>query len=186
MQQLLDEGCYCIFIGEDDIIPVNKKAIRGYIQASRETGVTHFMYAHHGPGNIDGYRAKEGVLEMYPNCVGGWCFFTKPGLEEVGLHDEALKNAYEHVELTWRLIKAKRTTPWGYFADVEDSKKWLEEIPESIDNSSIRKTEDWALGTYKALLHWKEKDPDFPLQHTLDGLTYELQEKANDKSVATN
>lgn len=180
MQQLLDEDCYCIFVGEDDIVPVSKRAITGYIKASRETGITHFMFAHHGPINKVGPNHREGIVETYPGCVGGWCFFTKPALEEVGLHDEEMVNAYEHVELTWRLAQARRTTPWGYFADVKGSKDWLQEISDSIENSSISKTEDWALRTCKALVHWRDKDPNFPLQHTLDGISEELKKKAKE------
>jgi glycosyltransferase involved in cell wall biosynthesis len=170
MNQLLEEDCYCVFIAEDDIIPVNKKAIRGYVQAARATGIAHMMFAHHGPGNASGPVFKSEHIEGYPACVGAWSFFTRPALFEVGLHDENFHNAYEHVELTWRLSRAKLTTPWGAFADATGSDKWLKEIPGSIDNSSIKKSEGWALNTLKSLNYWKEKDPDFPLQHVLDGM----------------
>lgn len=176
MQQLIDDGCYVIFIGEDDIIPTSKMAIRGYIQASRDSGCSHMMFAHHGPGNTGGYLYKDGAIEMYPSCVGAWCFFLAPVLQKIGLHDENFKNAYEHVELTWRHSKNRLTTPWGYFADVEGSKKWLKEIPDSIDNSSIRKSVDWALKTYESLVYWKNKDPEFPLQHVLDNTEKEINE----------
>lgn len=185
MRKLLDEGCYCLFIGEDDIIPTSKMAIRGYVKASRETGISHFMYAHHGPVNKGGANYRLGVVETYPGCVGGWCFFTKPAIEEVGLHDEAMRNAYEHVFLTWKLARARRTTPWGYFADVKGSKKWLQEIPESITNSSIKKTPRWAANAIKALTRWKSIYPDeFPLQHVLDNTVKEL-ESSRDKLAAT-
>lgn len=176
MQKLMDEGCYVIFIGEDDIIPVSKMAIRGYIQASRATGIAHFMFAHHGPGNVDGAVHVEPPVEVYKSCVGAWSFFLKPVLELTGLHDEKFNNAYEHVELTWRHAKAGYTTPWGYFADVQGSDKWLKEIPGSIDNSSIRKSVDWALKTYDSLVYWKSKDPEFPLQHILDDTKKEIDE----------
>lgn len=186
MQKLLDEGCYIIIIAEDDIIPVHKKAVRGYIQAARASGISHMMFAHHGPGNAYGASYTTPVISTYPACVGAWSFFTKPGLEQVGLHDTNFHNAYEHVELTWRHVKAGLTTPWGYFADATGSDKWLKEIPESIDNSSIRKTTDWSLNTFKSLEYWKNKDPDFPLQHTLDDVIKQLKEAGDDKSTSTN
>lgn len=176
LSTLIEEGCYCLFIGEDDIIPTNKKAIRGYIQASRETGIQHFMFAHHGPGNVNGPIASYESVEMYPTCVGGWCYFTRPSLEITGLHDDEMKNAYEHVYLTWKLSKIGATTPWTLFADVKDSGKWLKEIPESIENSSIGKSFKWSMGAYKALLHWRSKHPtDFPLQHTIDGIEKQMK-----------
>jgi GT2 family glycosyltransferase len=176
MNKLLEEGCYYIFIGEDDIIPTNKKAIRGYVQASKATGISHMMFAHHGPGNLVEPLFKSDYLEGYPACVGAWTFYTRPALFEVGLHDEEFHNAYEHVELTWRLSRAGLTTPWGAFADAVNSHKWLKEIPDSIENSSIRKSDDWVIDCMKALKHWKAKDPDFPLNHTLDNLEEHLSE----------
>lgn len=182
MSQLIDENCYCIFISEDDIVPVDKKAIRGYVQAARATGIAHMMFAHHGPGNASGAAMKGEHVSVYPNCVGAWSFFTRPALFEVGLHDENFHNAYEHVELTWRLAKAGLTTPWGAYADATGSEKWIKEIPGSIDNSSIRKTDDWAINTIKALRYWKSKDPEFPLQHILTKLEEQIDGIAADKS----
>lgn len=181
MQQLIDEGCYAIFIGEDDIIPTSKMAIRGYVQASRKRGIAHMMFAHHGPVNVSGPNYSDEILETYPGCVGGWCFFLAPVLKEIGLHDEHFSNAYEHVELTWRHVKFGATTPFGAFADATGSKKWLKEIPESIDNSSIRKTSDWVFKSLKSLEYWKEKDPEFPLQNTLDNLVAEMKKNGDYK-----
>lgn len=175
MNQLLEEGCYYIFIGEDDIIPTNKKAIRGYIQASKATGISHMMFAHHGPGNLVEPVFKSEYIEGYPACVGAWTFYTRPALEDVGLHDENFHNAYEHVELTWRLIKKQYTTPWGAFADAVDSHKWLKEIPESFENTTIKKTPEWAIRTMQSLQYWKEKDENFPLNEMLENIKEDFE-----------
>lgn len=174
MNQLLDENCYCIFISEDDIVPVNKKAVRGYVQAARATGIAHMMFAHHGPGNESGPVFRSEYVSAYPSCVGAWSFFTRPALFEVGLHDENFHNAYEHVELTWRLAKAGLTVPWGAYADATGSEKWIKEIPGSIDNSSINKSDKWVINTYKALEYWESKDPEFPLKHTLENMKEQM------------
>jgi glycosyltransferase involved in cell wall biosynthesis len=174
MNKLLEEGCYCIFVSEDDIIPINKKAIRGYVQASRNTGISHMMFAHHGPGNVDGPIFRSEYVSAYPSCVGAWSFFTRPGLFSVGLHDEKFNNAYEHVELTWRHAKAGLTIPWGAYADATGSEKWIKEIPGSIDNSSIKKSDQWIINTFKALEYWQEKDADFPLKQTLENMKEQM------------
>jgi GT2 family glycosyltransferase len=184
MDKLIEENCYCVFIAEDDVIPVDKKAIRGYVQAARATGISHMMFAHHGPGNVSGALYKGEYVSVYPNCVGAWSFFTKPSLLDIGLHDENFHNAYEHVELTWRFVKAGLTTPWGAFADATGSEKWIKEIPGSIENSSIRKTKDWAYNSIKALSYWEQKDPEFPLKHILEALLDGI--KKDDITTSTN
>ena len=168
--KLIEEGCDYIFIGEDDIIPTNKKAITGYLKAAEATGISHMMFAHHGPANLVEPVFKSEYIEGYPSCIGAWTFYTRDALQDVGLHDENFTNAYEHVELTWRLVKAGYTTPWGAFTDVVNSHKWLKEIPESFNNSSIEKTPEWALKTVESLVYWRKKDPGFPLGEVLTDL----------------
>jgi GT2 family glycosyltransferase len=177
MNQLLEEGCYSIFISEDDIVPVDKKAIRGYVQAARSTGISHMMFAHHGPANAGGAIGGTEHVSVYPSCVGAWTFYTRPALRKVGLHDENFHNAYEHVELTWRLAKAGYTTPFRYYADATGSDKWIKEIPGSFNNSSIGKTPEWGSNVIKALEYWENKDEDFPLKDLLNNLRKSLDKK---------
>lgn len=172
LRRMVKDGCDYIFLLEDDLIIKHPKAMFEYIKVAEETGIGHLMFAHHGPMNKDKriWRDPNGI-ELYPHCVGAWCMYTKEALEEVGYLDETFINAWEHVEHTHRLSLAGYTEEWGYFADVKGSDKWIDEQPESIENSSIRKSKKWATNSIKGLVYWQQKDPEnFPMYPTLNAL----------------
>lgn len=161
-KKLLKDGCTYIFLLEDDVIPVSKSAVWGYIGAARESGLHHYNFAHHGPANKDGPLDVRGKSAFYPHFVGAWSMYTSTCLEDVGLMDENFHNAWEHVEHTFRLAK-KHYTTWPLAADAKESYKWLHEIPGSIDNSSIRPQKNWGNNVVMGYDYWKRKDADFPL-----------------------
>lgn len=169
MRKLLREGCDYIFLLEDDLIIKDPKAVFGYIKVADKTGISHLMFAHHGPMN-KGKRihSDPNGIELFPHCVGAWCFYTREALEAVGFMDESFKNAWEHVEHTYRLSLAGYTEEFPYFADVKGSDKWIAEQPGAIEKSSIRKDPAWAIQTYLGLRYWKMKDPlHFPFDEAL-------------------
>jgi GT2 family glycosyltransferase len=164
----LMDDCDFIFLLEDDVVPTHKNAIVGYLAAAKMTGLDHFCFAHHGPANTKAVGIN-GPIVFWPNCVGAYCFYTKQLLEEVGLMDENFKNAWEHVEHSWRIMK-KRGLDYGYWPDVLGSEEWLGEIPGSIDNSAIggQESRERIEVILKGLEYWQSKDKDFPAEHTLD------------------
>lgn len=157
-----------IFIMEDDILPVSRKVIPTYLAAYKMTGIDHLMFAHHGPANTHAIDV-QGPIVWWPSCVGAFTFYTKDILEKVGFMDENFKNAWEHVEHSWRILKSHKV-PYGYWPDVLDSETMLKEIPGSIEKSSIggQDTPERLRVIVDGLLYWKKKDKDFPAQHTLD------------------
>lgn len=157
-----------IFIMEDDILPVSRKVIPTYLAAYKMTGIDHLMFAHHGPANTHAIDV-QGPIVWWPSCVGAFTFYTKDILEKVGFMDENFKNAWEHVEHSWRILKSHKV-PYGYWPDVLGSETLLKEIPGSIDKSSIGKqdTPERLRVIVDGLLYWKKEDKDFPAQHTLE------------------
>lgn len=103
--------------------------------------------------------------------------YTRRVINTVGYFDENFINAWEHIEHTKRIADAGLTTKWGIFPDVHGSKNWLEEIPGSIDSSSIRPRADWMANTINGLIYWRNKDKRFPLNHILEGLLNEEAEE---------
>lgn len=156
----LMKDCEYIFIAEDDIIPTSKLSITGYLAAHKMTGIDHLMFHAHGPGNPYPLEYKHPIM-YWPSSVGAWVFYTKKILEEVGLFDEGFHNAWEHVEHTWRIFKHHKMA-FGYYPDVVQSEQWLTEIPESINNSEIRKDKNWRNNMIKGLEHWQSIDDMFP------------------------
>jgi len=169
LQYLLDKGCTHIFIVEDDALIKRDDVFERYITASRVTGIQHFNF---GPGspfnrrqstpNFDLYNrhlldtASEPnpklVIEypqdvnicLYEHVAGVFSFFTREILTVVGIHDDQFVNAWEHVEHTYRIILAGGHPPFWWFADIEDSIKYIGTQKDAIATSRMSgKTETW-------------------------------------------
>lgn len=189
MKHLLDKGCDYIFIIEDDMIVLDTTVFDKYIEASKVSGIHHFNY---GPGspfnrkqtiqNFDLHnrhlldQQSEPIpkaiidygsckISLFEHTVAMFSFFTREVLEKVGFIDEDFYNAWEHVDHTYRIIKAGYHPPFWWFADIYDSHKLLTEAPGAIDNSSIaNKTEQWEKNVYGGREIYKEKHGHYPNQ----------------------
>lgn len=189
MQYLLDKNCDYIFIIEDDMIILDQAVFSKYIEAYKESGIHHFNY---GPGspfnrrqiiqNFDLHNRhlldqhsepnpklivdyKNIKIALYEHTVAMFSFFTREVLEKVGLIDEDFFNAWEHVDHTYRIIKAGFHPPFWWFADIFNSHKYLTEAPGAIDNSSIaNKSEQWEKNVYGGREIYLKKHGHYPNQ----------------------
>lgn len=163
LKALTEMGCDYLFLMEDDIEVLDRKAVVSYLAAHKMTGYPHLLWAHHGDNNVmNAIVTKEALpLVFWPNCVGAFNFYTREAIEQVGYFDENFKNAYEHVEHSWRIFKEHLT--YGWWPDVMDSQLWLREQPGALENSSIRDPDgNWQKRISEALAYWRSKDPDCP------------------------
>lgn len=176
LKRMMEAGCEYMFLLEDDIIVKSPKAITEYVKLSEESGIEHFLFAHHGTENEGKLYLSEKGVDLYTACIGAYCMYTDDVIEHVGYLDENFKNAFEHVEHTFRIARSGFTTPFPTYPDLTNSREYLEEILGSIDNSSIRPRKDWLPNVMSALLYWDEKDQDFPFRDKLEGLLKEMQE----------
>jgi GT2 family glycosyltransferase len=168
MQHLLDKGCDYIFIIEDDCIILDETVLEKYIQASKQSGIQHFNF---GPGtpfnrvqslnNYDLHNRdqlleksqpaplitidyKHLKIDLYPHCAGVFSFFTKKILLQVGLHDDRFFNAWEHVDHTYRIIKAGAHPPFWWFADIHNSVNYIDTQQNAIKCSETSSNkEQW-------------------------------------------
>ena len=131
-----------LFLMEDDILIKDPSVFKKYIAYAKSKGVEHLNFAHHGQANKYMYCIYKNSI-CYPNVIGAFSYYTRNCIETVGYMDGELFNAWEHVEHTERIANAGLTYPFWYFADCYGSQDLLEEIPGSIDNSSIRPRSDW-------------------------------------------
>lgn len=143
LKTMMAFGCNHLFLMEDDIIVKSSEVLDRYITVAQQNDLHHLNFAHHGPANAGGYKQREGEIELYPHCVGAFSYYSREAIEQVGFMDEKLKNAWEHVFHTKAIAEAGLTSPFWYFADISGSRELLEEIPGSIENSSIRQDEAW-------------------------------------------
>lgn len=200
MRYLIQHDCDHIFIIEDDVLIKNEKVFEQYIKTAEATGIWHLNYALQGPANrkqttqgpmLISERAKYDQntepnprqiveykdninLALYPNCVGAFSYFLRTVIKAVGYHDEQFHNAWEHVELTYKIIKAGLHPPFWWFADIANSWDYLGDIEGCIENSAIAKTEEWnknlrmGMEYYKHLHGWyPQQTPDTPPQNVL-------------------
>jgi GT2 family glycosyltransferase len=188
MQHLLDKGCDYIFIIEDDMIILDPSIFDKYIEAYKKSGIHHFNY---GPGSP--FNRKQDIqfdlhnrhllkqdsepnpkmildyktvkISLFEHTVAMFSFFTKEVLEKVGLIDQAFFNAWEHVDHTYRIIKAGYHPPFWWFADIYDSHKYLAEAPNAINNSSIaNNNKQWEENVYSGREIYKRKHGHYPNQ----------------------
>lgn len=197
LKRLILLDCGFLFLIENDILIKRSEVFGAYVQAANKSGIWHMNFHAHGPANrspkgdsMPRHSASygDGVdIGFYPHCVGAFSFYIKSHLEICGLLDENYKNAWEHVDHTYTLIKKGLHTPFWWFADLENSTDYLEEIEGSISNSSISHTDEWMEGMRKGRGYFAKKHgydpvniPDTNLIKVRFNVGY-LQEKYSNK-----
>lgn len=166
---LLDKNCDHIFTLEDDCIITDNNIFEKYIEASKETGLKHFNFGPGSPWNriqddnsIIGDLSKRQLasqqgnpnpkmtinyknnvsISLYEHIVAMFCYFDAKALRDVGLLEERFYNAWEHVEHTLRFIKKDYYTPFWWFADINDSEKYIKEAEDEKAKTSLAKNEE--------------------------------------------
>lgn len=187
LKHLYEKGCDYIFLLEDDMLILDNNVFEKYIQAHKKSGIHHFNY---GPGSP--FNRKQNIkfdlhnrheldqhskpnprkvidygddveISLFQHTVAMFSFFTRKIIKEVGYLDEDFYNAWEHVDHTYRIIKAGYHPPFWYFADIFDSHKFLSEAPEAIDKSSIANdSEQWKKNVYGGREIYLKKHGHYP------------------------
>ena len=145
LSHLICAGCDYMFIIEDDILIKSPKCFEQYIKHHEISGIHHFccgsfLPSRGGPIKTFNYSKYNDIsVDVYSNCTGSFCFYTRECLLNVGMFDEKYWNALEHVDLTYRLAKSGYTTPFGFFADISNSKELIESIGGEFNDSVVNK-----------------------------------------------
>jgi glycosyltransferase involved in cell wall biosynthesis len=160
IKRLMENECKHIFLMEDDNIVLDRRVFHGYIHEAFRTGALHMNFGLHGhlntgKGRYVIWNGKK--VWVYPHIVGAFSYYHRKVFDTIGLLDEHFFNATEHVEHTYVAGKANLTTPFWYFIDHPASAQMLQEIPGSIENSTIRNLPDWQENIAKAKEHWMNK-----------------------------
>lgn len=175
MQYLLDKDCDYIFIIEDDMRIMREDIFDAYIQASKETGIQHFLFAYHGPANKAGVSGGKPVprriieypsglkISLNQHCVGAFCMYTKQSLLDVGLFDENFNNAFEHVHHSYMLCKKSYCVEYWWWPDLANSLDYINEQACSENNSSIRPRDDWRKNIENGFRHFQKLEGVSPV-----------------------
>lgn len=174
IEYLLATDCEHIFLIEDDILIKDEKVFEEYIKHSIVTGIKHLNFGLHGPANKKDSVAftdladrkdtknepnprkimkyEDGVeIAFYPNSVGAFSYYQREVLENIGGFNKAYINAWEHVEHTFQAINAHYHPSFWYFADINRSWEYLTDIPNSIENSTIARSDTWQQNNHNGL-----------------------------------
>ena len=176
LRYLMQSGCQYMFLIEDDIIVKDKTVCEQYIKAGEKTGIWHMNFGYHGPANFHpkqyGIKNPRQIVDygdgieiaFNPNCVGAFSMYVRGMIKHVGYMDERYHNCWEHVEHTYRIIKAGLHPPFWWFADLANSDKYLQELASSEVNSTIRKTPEWINNMRQGMEWFRHNHGNIPQQ----------------------
>lgn len=151
LRHLLQAGMDHLFLMEDDIFVKDGRVFEQYVEAARITGIQHLNFSQHGPNNKDPKGKADPVtvfdygslrISLHRHCVGAFSYYSRGCLEAVGLMDEDFYNGGEHLEHTYRIIRAEFHPPFWFFADVDRSEELLGDEPWAVSQSQIASRAD--------------------------------------------
>jgi hypothetical protein len=153
LRDLLQAGMDHMFLMEDDIFVKDGRVFEQYVEAARITGIQHLNFSQHGPKN----KSPDGIpdpvttvnygplrIALHRHCVGAFSYYSRGCLEAAGLMDEDFYNGGEHLEHTYRILRAELHPPFWFFADVDCSEELLGDEPWSVSQSLIASRADQA------------------------------------------
>lgn len=137
LKLMMENKCRHLFLIEDDIYFKDKSTINKYIEISKVSGLGHLNYGYHGPVNKDAsgnpvyrkivrYNSSAEIVFNY-KLTGAFAYYRDDVVKNVGFMDEKYKNVLEHVDYTYRIIKAGYHPPFFWFADLANSTNYLSE-----------------------------------------------------------
>ena len=185
---LMERGYEHLFTIEDDMLIKDPSVFIQYVNASEYTGIKHLNY---GPGspfnrtqtikNFDLHnrhlldqRSKpnpklivdydNGIkIALYEHTVAMFSYFHRDVIQKVGVFDPTFRSAFDHVDHTYRIIKAGYHPSFWWFADLANSHELITEQPDAIKNSSIAKDEEkWMKEVHEAREIYKHKHGHYP------------------------
>jgi hypothetical protein len=185
LKYLMNKGCEHFFLMEDDVIIKDPRVFRKYIDASICSGIMHFNFAYQGPHNYKPqinkekrkgllsrtFNEKEAIpdplvfinydednsIALHRACVGAFSYFHRSAIEKSGYFDVFFKNSWEHIEHTYRIIQDRYHPPFGWFADIKDSHRYIDNIENCMANSSIAKDPQWEKNSVAGEEYFKRK-----------------------------
>lgn len=162
LKYLIDQGCTHLFLIEDDVEILDPNVFDVYIRTAKRSGIHHLSFGHVGGPlrkQIKGTREYiDGTgIQMYQNPQGSFCYYLANIIQKVGYLDENYKNAFEHVDHEYQLIKAGLLPAFWWFPDVKDSHKYVTITPGGAINSVITDKDGYNENYTKSAKYFTEK-----------------------------
>ena len=170
LRYLYEKNCEYMFLSEDDVIINGNNIFAKYIMASELSGIKHFNfgYVKENLGRDGNFLIKKIIdysgirIAFFNNLSGTFSYFHREVIESVGYMDENFKNALEHVDHTYQIIKSGFHPPLRWFADILDSNQFLIDQDELSKNSLIQNIKGWKIRVYYNSFMFFLKNKYFP------------------------
>jgi len=127
-----------------------------YIEAAYRTGIYHLMFLKVAD-NMSQKRATIDGIDLHRNPQGSFMYMLDSVISHIGDLDIEFKNAFEHIDWTYRAIQKGLMPPFWWFPDIENSEELIEEIPGSSENSSITNKQGYDENWRQSAQHWVGK-----------------------------
>lgn len=175
LRKAVNEGYDHIFIVSDTIEILDGGVFDRYIRAAEESGIPLFNFG------LSAIPDKKGVLQPnsrvifnYTPDIGvtlnldttsSFSYLHRNVIDKVGFFDERYKSVLEWADYTYRAVEAGYSSPWGWFADIAKSEKYLK-LNKSNDNlPGLRARIMHAAGLFKHKFQLlPEQLPQLPLE----------------------
>lgn len=162
---LLSKGCKHIFLIEDDIEILDENVFEAYIEAACKSGIWHLNFEKVeltcGGGKSDIIKTIDYPngckIDFHQHLQGGFMYALDTVIKHVGDWDYGFKNAYTHVEWSYRVAKNNLWPGFWWFPDVHGSDKLLRQIPGSGHNSSITNKDKYNIYQEMGVKRFTEK-----------------------------
>jgi GT2 family glycosyltransferase len=170
LRYLFNQNCTHIFLSEDDMIIKNKNVLNYYISAYKASGIKHFNfgYVKENLKKNGSYWIKKimdfngNKIVFFRNISGSFSYFHKDTIKAVGYMDERYKNALEHVDHTYQIVKAGYHPSFRWFADIYNSDEYFINQDEFSKHSLIQKSVIWKIKVFRNSLIFLIKNRYFP------------------------
>lgn len=175
LRLMIQDGCKHLFTMEDDVYVKDPDVFKKYIKAAYTSGIYHFNFGFSQKENLtqEGKPAIKNLIEyspdvsliFTPNVLGAFTYYLSTVIKNIGYHDERFDgNHMDHVDLTYRAIKANLHPPFWWFADINNSWEMIGNLSNMGDDSIVRNEERFMKAITKAFQVFQSKHGCTPVQ----------------------
>lgn len=145
-----------VFLLDDDINILRTEVFDHYIDTAKKSKVEHLLFSHIDKNTTTCtlMLSETQGITTHSLAQGAFMFFTKNHLNKVGKFDENFKNAFEHIDMTFRSYN-EQGLPFWFFLDALNSQQYIQERPGG--ESTITAKGQYDINLQKSALHWRSK-----------------------------
>jgi len=167
LRKMYSDGIEHLFILEDDILIEDYSVFEKYVKTAIKTGLFHLNFGFSQKENLDdvGKPVIKNVVDygdgirivLTQNILGAFSYYYKGVIKNVGVMDEMFNdNSFEHVEHTYRIIKAGLLPCFWNFPDIDNSWEYIKNQG-NFNDTVIRNESEYKAKMLRALAYFEKK-----------------------------